>query len=223
MEAMGVFSSCVTALIKLSCCSLRLISRTRKMVFSTSPAMIRRKKIAPRKRRTPSRQFRMIQPTLSATARAIRQMPSVSENAMALRRLVMRMKEFYSESPLQQPVAPAGATVLKALRDQLLDSQRALAALAFHHLLDILCDQIGFKVHRVSGLQGVQVRHLDGMRNNGDGAAPAFNLGHRQADALDRNRPFVHGVFFRRRRATRCGATSFRNRQSFRNRSAFQL
>ena len=32
IDAIGVFSSCVTALMKLSCSSLRLISRTRKTV-----------------------------------------------------------------------------------------------------------------------------------------------------------------------------------------------
>ena len=36
----GVFSSWVTALMKASCCSLRRISRTRKMVFSTTPPMM---------------------------------------------------------------------------------------------------------------------------------------------------------------------------------------
>ena len=64
MEAMGVFSSCVTALIKLSCCSLSRISRTRKLVFRISPAMMATKKITPKKNSTPSRQLRMIQPTL---------------------------------------------------------------------------------------------------------------------------------------------------------------
>ncbi len=45
MEAIGVFNSCVTALMKLSCCSLRRISRTRKMVFKVTPAMMKPKKM----------------------------------------------------------------------------------------------------------------------------------------------------------------------------------
>ena len=50
MEATGVFSSWVTALMNESCCSLRRISRTRKMVFSTIPAMMSRKKMTPEHR-----------------------------------------------------------------------------------------------------------------------------------------------------------------------------
>src|SRR6266478_659446 len=68
MDAMGVFSSWVTALIKLSCCSLRRISRTRKLVFT------------------------IIQPTLSATASATRHTPSTIKNAIVLRREVIRME-----------------------------------------------------------------------------------------------------------------------------------
>src|SRR2546423_977059 len=48
MEVIGVFSSWVTALRKLSCCSLRRTSRIRKILFSTSPAMITPKKTIPR-------------------------------------------------------------------------------------------------------------------------------------------------------------------------------
>ena len=43
MEAIGVFNSWVTALMKLSCCSLRRISRTRKPVLRISPRMIAKK------------------------------------------------------------------------------------------------------------------------------------------------------------------------------------
>ena len=49
MEATGVFSSCVTALMKASCCSLRRISRTRKMVFSTTPLTISASSSTPKK------------------------------------------------------------------------------------------------------------------------------------------------------------------------------
>ena len=38
MEATGVFSSCVTELINVSCCSLRRISRNRKIVFEHNAA-----------------------------------------------------------------------------------------------------------------------------------------------------------------------------------------
>ena len=53
MEATGVFSSCVTALMKASCCSLRRISRTRKMVFSTTPPMIIASSRIPKNSRMP--------------------------------------------------------------------------------------------------------------------------------------------------------------------------
>src|SRR4029077_17914751 len=95
MEAMGVFSSWVTALMKLSCCSLRRISRIRKLVFTIIPAISRAKKITPRKSRTPSRQFRMIQPTFSPTASSTRQTPRTTKKAIALRRLLIRMAGFY--------------------------------------------------------------------------------------------------------------------------------
>src|SRR4051794_27353282 len=60
-----------------SCCSFRLISRTRKIVFSTSPAMIIMKKMNPSSARIPSRQFRISQLTFSVTAMATRQMPKM--------------------------------------------------------------------------------------------------------------------------------------------------
>src|SRR5258708_3291547 len=77
--------------MKLSCCSLRRISRTRKIVFTIIPAIISAKKIKPKKSRTPSRQLRMIQPTLSATASATRPMPRQRKKTIVPRRLVMRM------------------------------------------------------------------------------------------------------------------------------------
>ena len=75
MEASGVFSSWVTALIKLSCCSLRRISRTRKLVFRINPAVMAPKKITPRNTLMPSRQLRMIHPEPTATATAARHTP----------------------------------------------------------------------------------------------------------------------------------------------------
>src|ERR1700730_4850915 len=95
MEAMGVFSSWVTALMKLSCCSLRRISRIRKLVFTIIPAISRAKKTTPRKSRTPSRQLRMIQPTFSPTASSTKQTPKTTKKAVARRRLLIRMAGFY--------------------------------------------------------------------------------------------------------------------------------
>src|SRR3954466_13530076 len=62
--------------MKESCCSLRRISRTRKIVLMTMPAMITMKKIDPKTMRTPSRQFSTSQLTFSVTAAATRQMPN---------------------------------------------------------------------------------------------------------------------------------------------------
>ena len=75
MEATGVFSSWVTALMKESCCSFLRISRTRKMVLSTMPAMMSGKKMIPSTVRTLRRQLRITQLMFSVTARATRQMP----------------------------------------------------------------------------------------------------------------------------------------------------
>src|ERR1700674_1052177 len=97
MEAIGVLSSCVTALMKLSCGSFRRISRNRKMVLRTSPPVMAPKKITPRKTLIPSRQFRMIQPKPTATATPARPTPSTRNVIVALRRLVMRMTRFYRE------------------------------------------------------------------------------------------------------------------------------
>ena len=75
MDAIGVFSSCVTALMNESCCSLRRISRTRKIVLMTPRAMITRKKIDPNTISIPSRQLSTSQLTFSVTAAATRQAP----------------------------------------------------------------------------------------------------------------------------------------------------
>src|SRR5271169_2730294 len=91
MDAIGVFNSWVTALMKLSCCSLRRISRTRKPVLRIMPAIIAAKKITPKSSRTPARQLRMTQLTFSATARATEHTPSATKNAIALRRLLTLM------------------------------------------------------------------------------------------------------------------------------------
>src|SRR5215475_14853723 len=91
---MGVFSSWVTALMKLSCCSLRRISRTRKIVFRMMPAAIAQKKINPRKTLTPSCQLRMIHPLPTASAVPASPTPSVRKKAIVLRREVMRIEGY---------------------------------------------------------------------------------------------------------------------------------
>src|SRR5438876_7017523 len=90
-EAIGVFSSCVTALIKLSCCSLRRISRTKKLVLTISPAISTAKRMTPKNSITSWSQLRMIQLTFSAIASITRHTPSTTKNTMALLRLVVRM------------------------------------------------------------------------------------------------------------------------------------
>src|SRR5581483_303279 len=89
--------------MKLSCCSLRRTSRTRKIVFSTIPAMIAPKNTTPRKTLTPSRQLRMIHPLPTAPASPARQTPNVTKMAMVRRRLAMRIgcsPEFYNSAML---------------------------------------------------------------------------------------------------------------------------
>src|SRR5260370_686505 len=90
MDAIGVFNSWVTALMKLSCCSLRRISRTRKIVLRTRPATMAPKKMMPRKTLTPWRQLRMIQPLPTANATADRQTPSVRNEEIAFSRPMIR-------------------------------------------------------------------------------------------------------------------------------------
>src|SRR5438105_9831123 len=85
MEAIGVFSSWETALMKASCCALRRISRTRKMVLRMRPAMMALKKMTPSTSRATLRQLSSTQLTLSATASPTRHAPSVMKKAMDLR------------------------------------------------------------------------------------------------------------------------------------------
>src|ERR1700677_1946908 len=80
--------------MKLSCCSLRRISRTRNRVFKIIPAMIRPKKITPNSSSTPSRQLRITQLMFRATAKATRHEPRTTKNATAFWRLATRMAAY---------------------------------------------------------------------------------------------------------------------------------
>src|SRR5438034_5870391 len=86
IDATGVFSSWVTALMNAPCCSFRRISRTRKIVLSTTPVMISGKARTPRISIPAWRQLTMTQPMLSARAPADRQTPRTMKNAMDFRR-----------------------------------------------------------------------------------------------------------------------------------------
>src|SRR6185436_11874783 len=86
MEAIGVFSSCVTALIKASCCSLRRISRIRKVVLSTTPKISTMKKMIPRISSASSVRLRMIQPKLRAIESTTRHTASVMKHTIDFRR-----------------------------------------------------------------------------------------------------------------------------------------
>src|SRR5262249_48668164 len=76
---------------KLSCWSLRRISRTRKIVFNTRPAMMAPKKMIPNTSNPTRRQFNRIQLTFRATAAPTRHEPMVMKNAIVLARLVIRI------------------------------------------------------------------------------------------------------------------------------------
>src|SRR6185295_5662485 len=102
MDASGVLSSCVTALIKASCCSLRRISRMRKVVFRTRPTIISTKKTMPKTSIATSRQLRMIQPTLSAVASATRHAPKVMKKAIDLRRPLTGIGRLYQSEALME-------------------------------------------------------------------------------------------------------------------------
>ncbi len=59
------------------------------MVLRIIPAMIAAKKITPKNSRTPSRQLRMVQPTVRAMARATREQPSTTKKAIVFLRLAI--------------------------------------------------------------------------------------------------------------------------------------
>jgi hypothetical protein len=70
-----------------SCCSFRRISRTRKIVFSTTPVMMTGKIRTPRMSSPASRQLRMTQLMLRKSAAAVRQTPRTMKKATDRRRL----------------------------------------------------------------------------------------------------------------------------------------
>ena len=77
---------------------------------------------------------------------------------------------------------------LEPLCDQSVHGERAGLLVAPRPFLQILGNDVGFDVHRVAGLQRIQVRHLDGVRDDGDRQAQSFEIGDGQADAFDRDR-----------------------------------
>src|SRR5579872_1586858 len=109
MAATGVFNSCVTALMKASCCSLRRISRTKKMVFTTTPPMIRAIRSMPRKSRMPLRQLSNTQPTYSRMTTDIRQAPSAMKKAIDFRRPAPTMNTAYDGKDGRCAGTPAGS------------------------------------------------------------------------------------------------------------------
>src|SRR6476620_1572092 len=125
MDATGVFSSWVTALMKESCCSLRRISRTRKIVFRTIPAMISRKKMTPRIASTPVRQLRTTQLTLSATARATRQIPRTVKKITDRRRPLIIQREYRNGQPAERRISGRSGGFLRGDMRHLRDLQIA--------------------------------------------------------------------------------------------------
>ena len=63
------------------------------------------------------------------------------------------------------------------------------------------------------GLRRAEIRTLDGVRNDGDRAAQAFEFGHRQADAFDRNRALEDQIAARVRQGPGRAARSRRSRR----------
>src|SRR5947209_15729874 len=98
--------------MKASCCSLRRISRTRKMVLRMSPAMMTPKKMTPSTSRATLRQLSRTQLTLSVRASPTRHAPSVMKNAMDLRwpLSLMRLNEHVTLSRFpEHPLKPFAA------------------------------------------------------------------------------------------------------------------
>src|SRR3979490_1878242 len=87
IDATGVFSSWVTLWMNASCCSFRRISRTRKIVLSTTPVMMSGKMRTPRISIPASRQLTMTQLMLRKRTAAVRQTPRTIKKAMDRRRL----------------------------------------------------------------------------------------------------------------------------------------
>src|SRR5580704_4948679 len=153
MEVIGVFSSWVMALSKLSCCSLRRTSRTRKMVFKMMPAMMKPKKMTPRMRGTISRKLRMIQLVLSTVAATAIHTPRVTNSAIFDVRLTGRMIGWGQDST----VSPRQTLIRDGLR---------LAATAF-------------LFERGDGL----IVHIPGLEDAKDNAAGEAGSGQGAEDA----------------------------------------
>src|SRR4029077_5044611 len=87
-------------------------------------------------------------------------------------------------------------SLLKPLLHEFLNRKRTFRWIPFHHFLHIFRDQIGLQVDRISCPQRLEVGHLHRVRDNCHGAVPTFELGNRQADAFNRNRPLEDGFLF---------------------------
>src|ERR1700728_310144 len=84
---------------------------------------------------------------------------------------------------------------LESLPYQLFHREPAPSRLIGHHLFHILRNQIGFEIHGVAGLERVEIRHLDGMGNDGNCTIPSFEVRNRETDALNADGALVDGVF----------------------------
>src|SRR5262245_30893558 len=100
--------------MKASCCSLRLISRIRNVVFRTTPKISTTKKIIPKTSSATSRQLSRIQPTFNAIANATRHAPSVMKKATDLRRRgLTRMAAIVPIIQLSQSLRQANGSAQK--------------------------------------------------------------------------------------------------------------
>src|ERR1700693_4613550 len=159
MEATGVFSSCVTALMKASCCSFRRISRTRNVVFSTTPLMMVKAKIVARKSRIPVRQLSKTHPMYRRIMTEIRPMPSAMKNAMDLRRPATTILSAYT-SP-GQLIEGGDFSGTRAPREDegVRPTNSALRGFALGHYTIYFCDSNRFR-------EAEEFQYLDGNPGN---------------------------------------------------------
>src|SRR5580704_3728772 len=87
---------------------------------------------------------------------------------------------------------------LESLLHQFFNSNRTSCSLAFHHLFDILRDQVCFKIQRIPRLEAAEIGHFNRMRKDRDlasedGALP-LEFGNGKTDTLNRDRSLEHRV-----------------------------
>jgi len=93
------------------------------------------------------------------------------------------------------PITGHRPPLSKSLAHQLFHREPTFPRFSGHHLLYVLRNQVSFEIHRIAGLERVEVRHLHSMRNDGDGTRSALKLRDRETYAFDADGTLIDRVF----------------------------